>query len=329
MRADRVAARSRGNRIVAFTQKSKFGFGLALGLSISLVACASNAPPSPGPTTPAAVSKAESEPEWLSTLNTYRVANGLRPVSEDPALSKADLNHARYLVKNRIGFTAGAKLHDEDEHNPLYTSNGYWAGHSGNVQLTTRKMSQSRSIEAWMGAPFHGLAMIAPDLSTSGFGSYCDDDLCAAVLSTGHLSDLSGVATRKRVQFDYDSDAPGKQNQVVLEAPVRWPAPGVTIANGSFDGHEWPNPLSACPGYVAPTGAVIFASFGRDFVAEVREESLLCDGAAVTHCVVTAKSYVNPDAGEQDHARKALEHDAAVLLIPRRPLSPGSTWTWR
>ncbi len=258
-------------------------------------------------------------------MNRYRRANDLQPVVEDPELSAADLNHARYLVKNRIAFSAGAGMHDENKSNQWYTSGGYWAGRSGDVVLTSHPISEAEAIEGWMGAPFHGLAILAPDLHSSGYGGYCEAGRCAAVLSIGHFSELNSVAKIKtREVFDYDSDAPEKSSRVELETPVKWPAPGVVLSNGTFAGREWPNPLSACEGYKAPTGVVIFASFGRDFIPEPQPEALTCDGAPVEHCVITAKNYTNPDRSEQDRARRALEYDAAVLMIPRDPIKPGT-----
>ena len=275
---------------------------------------------------PASTLPPKPEPEWLVLLNQYRSANDLRPVAEDAQLSAGDLKHARYLVKNQIGFMAGADMHDENKTNQFYTDSGYWAGHSGNVMLATRELSQSEAMERWMGAPFHGLAMLAPDLRNSGFGLCCEAGRCAAVLSTGHMSDLYRVRkTRVVDQFDYDSDAPEKQDQAILETPVRWPAPGASISDDSFDGREWPNPLSACPGYQAPTGPVIFASFGRDFIADPRPESLICNGAPVEHCVITAENYTSRDPSQLSHARETLKYFAAVLVIPREPLDPGTT----
>ncbi|MGO9450295.1 MAG: CAP domain-containing protein [Candidatus Binataceae bacterium] len=305
---------------------NRAGYALLGASLLAIAACSSVGAPAAGPeVAQTAVTPSAPEPEWLARLNYYRHANGLAPVTADPALSEADLNHARYLVKNRIGFGAGGEVHNEDRQNQWYTPAGYAAGHSGNVMQTTAEISESAAIERWMGAPFHGLSMLAPDLKTSGFGRYCEPGLCAAVLSVGHIANLAQAATLKtREEFDYNSDAPDKRNQLFLETPVRWPAPGVTISDGSFDGREWPNPLSACPGYTPPTGAVIFASFGRDFVAEPQPESLACDGAPVEHCMVTAKNYQSPDSTQLDTARQILQGDAAALLIPRMPLKPGS-----
>lgn len=312
---------------------------LLAGLMVLIAACSQagpgTSPPaastsssvsSPVKPSPSGSPSVAPDAHWLTLLNEYRTANGLKPVVNDPALSAADKKHAQYLVKNHVGFTAGIGMHDEDHNNQWYTAQGYWAGHSGNVMLATRKISQSETIQDWIGAPFHGLAMLAPDLRTSGFGSFCEGGLCAAVLSTGHMSDLRHAAkTVDRPIFDYDSDAPEKRNQAILETPIRWPAPGMSIVDGGFDGREWPSPLSACPGYQAPTGVVIFASFGRDFVAEARPESLTCNGAAVEHCLVNAQTYTSPDHTQLENASKGLRYYAAVLLIPRRPIDPGST----
>jgi uncharacterized protein YkwD len=282
--------------------------------------------PAPAPASSVPAQAARSAPHWLTLLNQYRTANGLKPVVEDPALSAADRRHAQYLVKNQVGFSAGGNMHTEEKSNQWYSDQGYWAGHTGNVMLSSFRVSQSQAIEGWVGAPFHGLAMMAPDLHTSGFGSFCEASRCAAVLSTGHMSDLRDAAAIRDIpQFDYDSDAPEKRNKLVLETPVRWPAPGSSITDGGFNGREWPNPLSACPGYEPPTGVVIFASFGRDFVAEALPGSLTCNGAAVEHCIVNAKNYSSPDPTQVKSATASLKYFAAVLLIPRKPIAPGST----
>src|SRR5579885_1270316 len=303
----------------------KYPAALACGLALAVAACASLAMRPSGAPSAAQAPAAKQEPEWLATMNRYRRADGLLPVVEDPDLGAADLNHARYLVKNHVTCSAGAGMHSEDKSNRWYTSSGYWAAQTGDVVIATNEISESAAIERWISAPFHGLAILAPDLRSSGFGSYCEGNWCAAVSSIGHPQELRGVAkVRQRDVFDYDSDAPEKANRVELETPVRWPAPGMMLSSGAFADREWPDPLTACKGYKPPTGAVIFASFGRGFAAKPQSEELTCDGAPVEHCVVTADNYANPDPKTQEHARRLLANDAAVLLIPRAPIKPGA-----
>jgi hypothetical protein len=54
-------------------------------------------------------------------------------------------------------------------------------------------------------------------------------------------------------------------------------------------------------------------------------ESLTCNGAPVEHCVVNAKNYTSPDPKQVKNATGSLKYFAAVLLIPRKPIAPGST----
>jgi hypothetical protein len=47
-----------------------------------------------------AIAQADSEPAaWVNQINFYRAIAHLPRISEDPKMSAADLNHARYIVK--------------------------------------------------------------------------------------------------------------------------------------------------------------------------------------------------------------------------------------
>ncbi|HXW84631.1 MAG TPA: CAP domain-containing protein [Candidatus Binataceae bacterium] len=307
-------------------------------VGLGALGCAPTAPSSNPPPAALAVNAAPSEtpsrssdagqPEWLARFNTYRAAAGLHPVKDDTARSTADMHHARYLVKNRAQLVVGAGMHSEDKNNPWYTVDGYWAGQLGDVLgATSMPLSESDAIDGWLGAPFHGLAMMAPDLEDSGFGHYCEGGYCAAVLSVGHLSHLGNFVKLKSDEptYSYDSDAPDAPKIDRLETPVEFPPSGFTISSGFFSGREWPDPLSACDGYTPPTGAIAFASFGRDFVPQISVNSITCDGQPLAHCLVTADTYRNPDPKVQQNARNILKFDAAALVIPRLPLEPGAT----
>jgi len=45
------------------------------------------------------------------------------------------------------------------------------------------------------------------------------------------------------------------------------------------------------------------------------------------HCVYDETSYTNPDGSDQSLGRSILDARDAIVLIPREPLTPGSSYT--
>jgi uncharacterized protein YkwD len=266
-------------------------------------------------------------PQWLARLNSYRRATGLKAVTQNQAQSAADLKHARYLVKNfKPNSSLGIEMHEEDESNRWFSREGRRAGQTSDVIApSSGAIDESEAIDTWLSAPFHALPMLDPDLLEAGFGLYCENQVCAAVLNVGR-----GENWRKRqklVAVAVDSDT-GTETMLtgesrVLEHPIEYPPPGSTISDGQFNGMEWPNPLSACPGYLAPSGLVILISFGTEFDPAIGEASLSTEGRPVESCLVTALSYKNPDLTQTNSAHGNLHLYAAAFLIPREPLRPG------
>ncbi len=269
--------------------------------------------------------------EWLERLNAYRRAVGLRPVNEDRAESDGDLKHARYLVKNfQPGVNPGAEAHLEKEGSPWFTHEGSRAGQTSDVIPPSNGLfDDDTAIDGWLGAPFHALPMLDPDLTQAGFGRYCENGVCAAVLNVGR-----GGRWRhgQKLVLETVEDDNGDEKHVLgiaprtLNRPIEFPPPDSTISGGSFNGMEWPNPLLACPGYQPPTGTVIIASFGSAFVPTVTSASISTGGTPLELCLVTSENYKSPDKGETASGKGNLKLYAAALLIPRRPLESGKTY---
>jgi hypothetical protein len=276
----------------------------------------------------------------------------LAAVLEDPALSEADALHARYLVKSYAeaikASTIGGEAHEEDRASPWYSEKGAQAGKSSDVSYWQAAREPLRapggdggppsgasasvspgempwgspawSIDGWSGIPFHRLSLISPYLRRSGFGRYCEGLGCAAALDT--LSD------RNRLP----------EYPVPFAQPLRFPPPNATIGIRSLDS-EWPDPLTACPGYARPAGVAVTLEIGADVDARLGAyrvtraggssagESSASSPANLEACGFDASSYNNPDAATQQRARDILHGFGAVVMIPRAPLERGASYT--
>ena len=104
-------------------------------------------------------------------------------------------------------------------------------------------ISPQAAIDGWISAPFHRLAILNPGLHAAGYGQYCQNGYCAAGLNL--LTDMDEVPLRPRL----------------LPKPIMFPPDGAELPLKSFEG-EWPNPLTSCPGYAAPSGLGITLQLG-------------------------------------------------------------------
>jgi hypothetical protein len=113
-----------------------------------------------------------------------------------------------------------------------------------------------------------------------------------------------------------------------LVQPVRFPAPNSTIAMNSGE-IEWPDPLSACHGYVAPIGFPITLQLAFFHTIKLDDYSLTLDSpkagapTPIPACGIDGTTYVSPDPEAQRRARDILKVFGAVIVVPRAPLVPG------
>jgi uncharacterized protein YkwD len=301
--------------------------------SVSTESHATQALPAASPVVPAGP-----QPGWLRRVNYYRTMAKLPPVVEDPELSKGDLAHASYLVKNfryKIEHGGlGAEMHTEDAASRWFTPEGLEAGKGSVVDIWFMSSGASAeahnvsdpdewtaarapgspewSIDGWMAIPFHRMPLLNPRLESAGFGMFCESGACAASLNL-----LNG--SRR-------SMPPG-----ALDAPIEFPPDGATIAMKSF-GNEWPDPRTSCPGFEPPSGLAITLQLGADIDSHLSEYSLKrvnTDGSSIAldACGFDSTSYSNPDAALQDLGRGVLRNYATVVVIPRNPLVSGAKYT--
>jgi len=100
-----------------------------------------------------------------------------------------------------------------------------------------------------------------------------------------------------------------------------------TAAATSFAGEDYPDPLSSCPGYKAPTGAPISIQLGQgygpDGSLEVSSVLVTRDGAEIDTCLITSSSYLGRNDSQTRVGKAGLASLGAAVILPREPLAPG------
>jgi pSer/pThr/pTyr-binding forkhead associated (FHA) protein len=280
----------------------------------------SDAETSGTPIPPDEAEVAAPSPIWLKQLNDFRAAVNLPPVVSNEKLTEGDQKHAIYLLKNYAteihAGILGPEVHTEDSSNSWYTPEGEEAGHASDIAEQTAPPGAKLpnpldwAIEGWMVAPFHRLPILSPVLRQVGFAYECEDGMCVALLNV-----LSGTEPLPRY------GAP-------LEHPILFPPDGAAIPSRmrALD-VEWPNPLSGCDGFAFPTGLPMSVQLGSMVDAQLNSFSITrTDGAEVEACGFDANSYYNSDDRERTSVINNLRGHGAVIIVPRRPLDPGSRY---
>ncbi len=230
--------------------------------------------------------------DWLTTINYYRSMAGVPPVSEDPLLSAGARNHSRYMVGN------GVIAHDEVDGATYWTANGDAAGNNGNVAVSSNATTTARKhIELWMTGPFHAVGVLRPQLRTAGYGQY-DDANASPWRSGATLNVISGL----------DLSAPRSTQ------PILFPGPGTTTSLTQFIA-ETPSPLPFC-GWTGPAGLPVLALLPNAPVSPVGSMTS-STGEVIEVCTLSR-------ANTSGVAQAILSGDNAVVVVPRRPLAPGT-----
>jgi hypothetical protein len=254
-------------------------------------------------------------------VNLYRSLLKLQPVEEDPALSQGCRDHAKYLVTNygstlAAGINLGSLMHTENESKPGYTPDGIKAARGSDVmfqppQKFSDDQRMTRAVQHWIAGPFHRPSLSNLDLRQVGFGEYCDERVCAAVLDW---------------RSDLEPPLPGGHPYAT---PVEIPPDGATVKPSGFGG-EWPSPISTCPGYPSNASAITI-QVGINMKATVTDASMTqmtgaAAGTKVGTCAYDPDSYTNPDPGTQAHGRAVLRSFGEVVMMVRDPLAGGETY---
>ena len=242
---------------------------------------------------------------WLSYVNSFRSLVNLPEVTENATWSDGDWKHSRYMVKNNyVG-------HSEDPANLWYTPEGLLAAQKGNVFVSSSTATtDTDAIDWWMSAPFHAVAVLDPALQQVGYGSYREADGGWQMGATMDVARGQGTIP------------------ATTTFPIAYPGDGKVINLRSFEGGEWPDPLTSCPGYSDPTGLPLILQIGPGNVTpNVTAHSFVQDATSLEHCLFDETSYTNPTGSTQTTGRNILNGRDAIVLIPKQPLTPGATYT--
>lgn len=248
--------------------------------------------------------------DWLSYINYLRSMGGLHSLSSDAIWSEGCRLHSRYMVKNdEIG-------HSEDPSNIWYTAAGDEAAGYSNVMVSSSVSSTDMyAIDLWMSGPFHGIAVLDPQLEIAGFGSYRE---AIGTWNMGASLDVSRGRT--------SAEPPAGTY------PVMWPGNGLSTSILTYRGTEWPDPLTSCPGITAdywnPSGPPIYLQIGSgDITPNVSATSLRQGSSDLEHCEFDETNYSNPNSSAQNTGRWILNTRDAIIIMPKDPLEAGKTYS--
>jgi hypothetical protein len=318
-----VACRWRSN----FAVRTLVGFSLVLALESFAHTDATQLPTTTAPTVARSTLEV-AEPGWLKLINHYRQLARVAPVTEDPALSRGDRAHAKYLVRNfpqaiRDGTGFGQEAHREDAKRSGATPEGMAAASASDVDEwqqmssgdasicpSSELLAPEWSINRWISGVFHRPLILNPLLKTVGYGMHCQSGLCAACLDLIHGAEVPVIPS------------------LPFARPIEFPPDGSEINLRAFY-LEWPDPRTSCRGYKAPSGLPITLQLGQFVPVKLNAFSIKRLGSKITEveaCGFDDSSYRNPDPAQQALGRKILHGAGMVAIVPRRPFPKGNNY---
>jgi uncharacterized repeat protein (TIGR01451 family) len=252
------------------------------------------------------VTRAETTAETIAYLNALRTLGGLPTLTENASWSAGAVLHSRYVVRT------GTLVHDEVDSDPNRTQEGDDAGNNSNVAASGGLGVERDYIDGWLTAPFHGLHMVDPGWTSTGFGMYSKQ---AGDPSTQFQSAATLDVRR------------GLDNSVPLASPIMYPKSGGVTGYYTYPGGEIPDPLqtSTCLtkgfGSLAQTGMPIYLQIGGTPGAGVTMDDnpantfIKRGGQSLEFCRITDKD----GGGTMNFSVRNL-----VVLMPKDPLTAGT-----
>lgn len=246
------------------------------------------------------------EAEWLTYLNLFREIGALPPLQAINTLSEGTQFHSRYMVLNQ-----DPTAHYEDPINPLFTEPGDQAAVHGNLFASTQlEATFTWGINFWISAPFHLTPILDPTLQEVGFGIHNE---AAGVFRMASVLDVGSQPENTGSGVSY---------------PLFFPGNGSATWVVRHSMYEWPDPMESCPGFARPSGAPLVLQLGDGNLTPRVTSHRLMDGTQVLEsCRFDETTYTNSNAFAQSTGREILNRRDAVVIIPRRELTMGHTFT--
>lgn len=242
------------------------------------------------PTSTDEITPQPNDGQWLTKLNALRAQYGAPPVTESRTLSATAAQHAQYMARNDV------VSHHHDSHAPGYTDEGHLAATQSNVARASATASDADYVDIWATAPFHMMAMLRPQLTEVGFGH-------ATVSGKGYaaLNVIRGLADIP-TGTDWPLVFPQHATQYTAYGKVETPDPTTPCGPGDYG---TPIIVDFGPPANTMTEAQVHTAVGH----------LTEDGSPIDVCTT-----IPADHGDHSWTMD----DTRVLLLPRRPLTPGA-----
>lgn len=236
---------------------------------------------------------------WLTALNAGRQLAGQAPVRAEPGWLSECAAHAAYMAATDTG------THREDPASPQFTAAGARCAGGHYFVSSDPQATAGRALAYWFSAPFHAPQLLDPRLERVAIGVGRD--------TAGEVQTAVALEVRR-----------GRGGAGKAAWPVYFPAQGAVSPHTHAATFEWPDPLTACTGYAAPTGPPILLLLGPGREPAVQSGALKVNGQPAALCLLTAQTYTNPTAGDQGAGRGVLASVGALLALPKEPLPPGA-----
>jgi hypothetical protein len=274
---------------------------VSAGLLVALFA----ASPGIAPSRAATRARQAASPAWLTQINGWRRATGLKPVTNERAWDRGIEHHLVYLEKTSARYMTGkyASAHTENPASPYYTAAGAREAASSDLD-EGGACTSSQALDIWLAAPFHAIGMLRAQLKEVALA--VDPKRCYAGLDVIRgLDPLRPAATK----------------------PIIFPGPGTTTHLLQFGG-ETPDPTQTCGWQGQQVGLPLIVLLprppARSITASLQGPAGLESTGNHNLCVVDEYTFRTTDHVYGPSGAKILKVDNAVILIPRQPLESGS-----
>lgn len=241
---------------------------------------------------------------WIDTINYYRQASGLNPITEDKSLSAAVQKHLTYLTMSDPKYFTGPYVsrHLENPASPYYSISG---ANSGQELSTTLTDSQSQSVDRWMASPFHSMGFMREGLQKVGWAS-------AYSPRTGFYDAGADVLHRLK----------SRRTKIVT-----FPGNGSYSRMDNFPG-ESPDPRESCGvNGKTFTGLPLWVSLKATPPRSMSAEIITPAGRKLSSrtqlCIVNEFNMKTTDPIYGSAGKAIVRADHMVLIIPKDPLTPG------
>jgi putative cell wall-binding protein len=255
---------------------------------------------------PTSAARAANATPWLDQLNAYRAGSGLAAVTNQPAWNSGLAHHLTYLSQSPPGTFTGPYQddHTENPESAYYTPDGTHEGAASVLAQGDVGFAPADYIDLWMGAPFHAIGMLAPNLRSVAF-----------------VSDPQSGDAGLDVKTGVDTTAPPSS------VPILYPGPNTTTTFSTFGG-ERPDPRDTC-GWTGDVGLPIIALLPNTPDPHLTAALTTPFGAVrdVPNgglCLVDSTTYKSADSVYGPSGSAVLGQHNAVVLVPRDVLSSGT-----